>query len=140
MSSPRKFNRQATSLYHYRDYIYGAHSNALYISNLVFVCNCINQPPDVAGAAALLLQADPSVTGIQAAQNLVNMATQDTIRGKIRIGSPNRLLYVGEIGNNKNTNSVAAFTPISLNSVVPLGHARIVMQVVFDNTPQETRT
>jgi hypothetical protein len=99
---------------------------------------CKSQP-DVAGAAALLLQADPSVTGIQAAQNLVNMATQDEIKGKISLGSPNSLLYVGKIGNDTNSVAAAVVAPVNLSSTVPDGHARIVMQVVYDNSPQETR-
>jgi hypothetical protein len=98
--------------------------------------------PDVAGAAALLLQADPSVTGIQAGQNLVNMATQDAIQGKLSLGSPNSLLYVGDIA--KKTSAVAAANrtvawPVSISSAVTPGHARIVMQIVYDNSPQETR-
>jgi hypothetical protein len=113
----------------------------IYFTSQIFSVsvNCVNHP-DVAGAAALLLQADPSVTGIQAAQNLVNMATQDEIKGKVSLGSPNSLLYVGKIGND-DTNSVVAavVAPVSLSSAVPEGHARIVMQVVYDDSPEETR-
>jgi hypothetical protein len=98
--------------------------------------------PDVAGAAALLLQADPSVTGIQAGQNLVNMATQDAIKGKLSLGSPNRLLYVGDIAMKTSAVAAANMTrPLSvgINSALTPGYARIVMQIVYDNSPQETR-
>jgi hypothetical protein len=59
-----------------------------------------NTPTDVAGAAALLLQADPSTTGTQAANNLIDMAVKDRLSLDIAVLSPNRLLYTGKIGNN----------------------------------------
>jgi hypothetical protein len=60
---------------------------------------------DVAGAAALLLQADPSTTGTQAANNLIDMAVKNKLSLDIAVLSPNRLLYTGKIGNNNGNNN-----------------------------------
>lgn len=53
--------------------------------------------PHVAGAAALVLGANPSATPAQVTQALVANATTGTLTG-LPTGSPNRLLYTGFIG------------------------------------------
>jgi subtilisin family serine protease len=50
--------------------------------------------PHVAGAAALLLGADPTLTPAQVAATLLDAATRGAVRGA-RSGDPDRLLYVG---------------------------------------------
>nr|BFE75239.1 hypothetical protein GCM10020092_085400 [Actinoplanes digitatis] len=50
--------------------------------------------PHVAGAAALVLSASPSLTPAQVRDNLVNRATTGVVTSP-GTGSPNRLLYVG---------------------------------------------
>ena len=50
--------------------------------------------PHVAGAAALLLGADPALAPAQVAERLVDAATTGAVRGSRR-GDPDRLLYVG---------------------------------------------
>jgi hypothetical protein len=54
--------------------------------------------PHVAGAAALVLAANPSATPAQVRDALVNAATTGAV-GSPGSGSPNRLLYVGEGGD-----------------------------------------
>jgi subtilisin family serine protease len=50
--------------------------------------------PHVAGAAALLLQSDPTATPAQIAASIVRSATPDVITG-LAAGSPNLVLYTG---------------------------------------------
>ena len=50
--------------------------------------------PHVAGAAALLLQSDPTATPAQIASLIINSATPDAITG-LAAGSPNLVLYTG---------------------------------------------
>lgn len=52
--------------------------------------------PHVAGAAALLLEANPSLTPAEVAQALKNQATLNVVKSAGR-GSPNILLYVGPV-------------------------------------------
>ncbi|MGQ4712953.1 S8 family peptidase [Streptomyces anulatus] len=58
--------------------------------------------PHTAGAAALLLAADPSLTPAQVRDKLVAAATPDKI-SDARTGSPNRLLYTGTGGGEDPT-------------------------------------
>jgi subtilisin family serine protease len=51
--------------------------------------------PHVAGAAALLLAEEPTLTPAQVTQRIVNSATSGTLRLEATDTSPNRLLYVG---------------------------------------------
>jgi subtilisin family serine protease len=58
--------------------------------------------PHVVGVAALFLSANPTATPDQVATALVNGATPNKIKGNL-LGSPNRLLFSGFIGNNTPT-------------------------------------
>ena len=88
---------------------------------------------DVAGAAALLLQADGSKTGAAASVALVEMASS----GKVidpRTGSPNKLLYVGEIsGSGPNP----APAPGPAPAPTPSSGANVEISVSFDDFPEE---
>eukprot|EP00523_Entomoneis_sp_CCMP467_P015771 CAMPEP_0168778532 /NCGR_PEP_ID=MMETSP0725-20121227/7132_1 /TAXON_ID=265536 /ORGANISM="Amphiprora sp., Strain CCMP467" /LENGTH=543 /DNA_ID=CAMNT_0008828307 /DNA_START=167 /DNA_END=1798 /DNA_ORIENTATION=+ len=55
--------------------------------------------PHVAGAAALLLQADPSKAGAAAGSALVSLASSNKV-SDAKTGTPNKLLYVGSIGSS----------------------------------------
>ena len=92
---------------------------------------------DVAGAAALILQADPSTTGMNAARNIVNLASQNKISGA-GITSPNRLLYVGDYGSASDAVAANVLTA-SEDDPIPRRHARIKLTVVYDNSPKESR-
>ena len=70
--------------------------------------------PHVAGAAALLLQSDPTATPAQIAALIVNSATPDVITG-LAAGSPNLVLYTGAAFVSPNP--VAPSVPISLTAV-----------------------
>ncbi|NQZ09555.1 MAG: S8 family peptidase [Algicola sp.] len=56
--------------------------------------------PHVAGAAALVLQANPDFTPAQVRDYLIEQSTKDVIRSFDSHGAPNRLLYVGDIQSN----------------------------------------
>ena len=70
--------------------------------------------PHVAGAAALLLQSDPTATPAQIAALIVNSATPDVITG-LAAGSPNLVLYTGAAFVSPNP--VAPSVPTSLTAV-----------------------
>ena len=70
--------------------------------------------PHVAGAAALLLQSDPTATPAQIAALIVNSATPDVITG-LAAGSPNLVLYTGSAFVSPNP--VAPSVPTSLTAV-----------------------
>ena len=70
--------------------------------------------PHVAGAAALLLQSDPTATPAQIAALIVNSATPDAITG-LAAGSPNLVLYTGAAFVSPNP--VAPSVPTSLTAV-----------------------
>ncbi len=70
--------------------------------------------PHVAGAAALLLQSDPTATPAQIAASIVNIATPDAITG-LAAGSPNLVLYTGAAFVSPNP--VAPSVPTSLTAV-----------------------
>jgi subtilisin family serine protease len=70
--------------------------------------------PHVAGAAALLLQSDPTATPAQIAALIVNSATPDVITG-LAVGSPNLVLYTGAA--LVSPNPVAPSVPTSLTAV-----------------------
>ena len=70
--------------------------------------------PHVAGAAALLLQSDPTATPAQIATQIVNSATPDVITG-LAVGSPNLVLYTGAA--LVSPNPVAPSVPTSLTAV-----------------------
>jgi subtilisin family serine protease len=70
--------------------------------------------PHVAGAAALLLQSDPTATPEQIAALIVNSATPDVITG-LAAGSPNLVLYTGAAFVSPNP--VAPSVPTSLTAV-----------------------
>eukprot|EP00977_Amphora_coffeiformis_P000603 scaffold134_cov94-Amphora_coffeaeformis.AAC.9 len=71
---------------------------------------------DVAGAAALLLQADPSKTGTAAASALVGMATSGKIPNP-KTGSPNKLLFIGGMMGSGPSPTPPAPSPSSANVV-----------------------
>ena len=70
--------------------------------------------PHVAGAAALLLQSDPTATPAQIAALIVDSATPDAITG-LAAGSPNLVLYTGAA--IVSPNPVAPSVPTSLTAV-----------------------
>ena len=70
--------------------------------------------PHVAGAAALLLQSDPTATPAQIAALIVNSATPDAITG-LAAGSPNLVLYTGAAFVSPNP--VAPSVPTLLTAV-----------------------
>ena len=70
--------------------------------------------PHVAGAAALLLQSDPTASPAQIAAQIVNNATPDAITG-LAAGSPNLILYTGAAFVSPNP--VAPSVPTSLTAV-----------------------
>ena len=70
--------------------------------------------PHVAGAAALLLQSDPTATPAQISALIVNTATPDAITG-LAAGSPNLVLYTGAAFVSPNP--VAPSVPTSLTAV-----------------------
>lgn len=55
--------------------------------------------PHVAGAAALVLQANPDFTPAQVRDYLIDQSTKDAIRSFDSHGAPNRLLYVSDIND-----------------------------------------
>jgi hypothetical protein len=78
--------------------------NIIYLSclsatptHIHFACND-DDDADVAGAAAMLLEAEPSLSGAQVRDKLISMATSGALTGDIGAGSPNKLLFTGGIG------------------------------------------
>lgn len=89
---------------------------------------------DVAGAAALLLQADSSKTGTAAATALVEMATTGKIPNPGK-DSPNKLLYIGGIQMGPTPTPP---TPIPAPPTTSPSEASVEISVTFDNFPEET--
>ncbi|KGJ93775.1 S8 family peptidase [Colwellia psychrerythraea] len=56
--------------------------------------------PHVAGAAALVLQANPDFTPVQVRDYLIEQSTKDAIKSFDSHGAPNRLLYVSDINGD----------------------------------------
>ena len=56
--------------------------------------------PHVAGAAALVLQANPEFTPAQVRDYLIEQSTKDILRNFDSNGAPNRLLYVSDIASD----------------------------------------
>jgi len=86
--------------------------------------------PHVCGGVALLLEA-----GIDAADISAELATRSTADkvNDAKPGSPNRLLYVGEVG------PTSAPTPAPpTNAPTPCIANEIIVEVTTDNYPQET--
>jgi subtilisin family serine protease len=73
--------------------------------------------PHVAGAAALLLGAEPTLSPAQVTARLLTAATPGAIRGARR-GDPNRLLYVGPVAG---TPAPLGPTPTPAVPAVPTG-------------------
>ncbi|KRO55639.1 MAG: hypothetical protein ABR77_06035, partial [Acidimicrobiia bacterium BACL6 MAG-120322-bin79] len=79
--------------------------------------------PHVAGAAALLLQSDPTATPAQIAEQITNDATPDAITG-LAAGSPNLILYTGAAFVSPAP--IAPSTPTSLTAIGGVTQASLV--------------
>jgi len=85
--------------------------------------------PHVAGAVALFLEGNPNVAAKDVSAAMVNLALTNKL-GSIGSGSPNKLLYVGDIGNNAvttTTTTTTSTTTVSCND--PPADAMFVCQV-----------
>jgi hypothetical protein len=84
---------------------------------------------DVAGAMALLLEADPDADAIPAGENLLAMALADQVKLKGPL-SPNLLLHTGAIGSARE---------VETESVEQGRQAKITMKLVYGESASETR-
>lgn len=86
--------------------------------------------PHVCGSVALLLEAGIDVADVDG--ELATRSTADKVNDA-RPGSPNRLLYVGEVGP---TNAPTPAPPT--NAPTPCPDSEIIVEVTTDNYPLET--
>lgn len=95
--------------------------------------------PHVAGAVALLLQANPTLTPDEVATKLINMATPNVIQNAN--GSPNRLLFVGNItggGDNNNDDGDNSNDDGDDPPTPPPEAARIRIEIIKDTYYTDT--
>lgn len=104
------------------------------IQMLVFFSTALRS--DVAGAAALLLQSNSTIKASEVVTILKNKATNNVVTDA-KTGSPNKLLYVGDIVG---ISIPSAPTPTPPPPPPPTtGSGKVNFKVVYDAYRQETR-
>jgi hypothetical protein len=97
----------------------------------------LNKILDVAGAAALLLEADPSAFGSQAREMLEAMAVLNQVQN-VGDGSPNSFLYIGDIlGTNDNVPPSNPYPP-PVAEPTSRYTTTVTMRLMYDDYPHET--
>jgi hypothetical protein len=113
----------------------------LHVVSLSRLSSIIEIILDVSGAAALLLESDPSSFGSQAREMLEAMAARNQIQN-VGSGSPNNFLYIGDILGTDNSTPSA---PINSNpNQSPVARpssgytSTVTMRLQYDDYPHET--
>ncbi|MEU2615057.1 S8 family peptidase [Micromonospora sp. NPDC007271] len=88
--------------------------------------------PHVAGAAALVLSANPTWTPQQVRDSLVNNATPNVVTN-VGTGTPNRLLYVTGDGNPPPTNDFSVSVSPTSGSTAPGGSVTATVNTATTN-------